>query len=58
MEQLEKVQKLPLSLPSRVIKTICNSTLLDFETEELNRLGKEVGEKMGNLIPAPLAYRS
>jgi len=57
MEQLDKVQRISLQLPSRINKAPTGPSLLDMETEQLNRLGCEIGEKMANLIPAPLSNR-
>ena len=57
MDILERIQKLPLLLPNRAQKNINSSSLIEFETKELNRLGVEMGDKMGHLVPAPLAYR-
>lgn len=39
MDQLEKVQKIPLSLSNRVAKTANEPGLLNMETEELKKLG-------------------
>lgn len=59
-ELFEKIQKLPLPIPNRVIKTVnANPSLLESETEELNRLGCEMSERMATMIPAQLlTYRA
>lgn len=39
-------------------KTITNPSFIDYETEELNRLGIDLGERMSGIIPAPYNCRS
>lgn len=58
LEILEKIQKLPLVLANRTLKNTYCPSLSEPQSDELQRLAIEMSEKMSNLTPAPLAYRS
>lgn len=55
---LDKVQELPIQLPTRVLKMSLFKGLLSFETEELVKVGVEMADKLSSMIQPPVHTRN